>query len=122
MAQTYNSFQSYTKDNGEWRVLVQPQPGSWEVKVWLIRRNGKDIENITVEKGNFISTVIKDDGNLDLPCFLRCPENVWSLIVEALTNTTTPVKQEVVDAKIELLKNHLSDMRKIVSKKIGVEL
>ena len=46
--------------------------------------------------------------------FLRIPQDVWQLIVDAATETTPPTKKERVEAELEATKRHLDDMRHLV--------
>ena len=113
---TGESFQSYSKDNGEWRVFVQPNPAGWSVRVYIIQRQGTDSFLAEMHSGHFVMVKIKEGERNPTPT-MEVRQDVWQLIVDALANTTTPTKQGAVDTELKATKYHLEDMRSLVLKK-----
>lgn len=109
-------YKNISKQDGNWKVSVNPRPGSDEMEIWLVNvvLGKPQIANINKD-GFLLLTDIKEDGT-EKP-FMRVPMQVWQLLVDAITDSTPPTKKEVVEAQLESVKYHLEDMRKLVFEK-----
>lgn len=117
MAQGLN-YQSIQRQEGNWQIVVNPRPGSFEIEVWLINIEGGKARIANVDKNGYLQLKeIKDAYSTEdnIP-FMRVSHPVWELIVNAIAQVTPPLKKEVLDAELSATKFHLSDMRKLVFK------
>ena len=111
------NFKNIQRQEGNWQIVVNPRPGSFEIEVWLINvESGKARIANVMKDGSLEFREIKDGDPLGNAPFLRVPQNVWELIVNAISEVTPPLKKEVVDAELTATKFHLEDMRKLVFK------
>lgn len=113
MAQSLN-YQNIQRQEGNWQIVVNPRPGSFEIEVWLINIESGKAKVANVNKDGYLELKeVKDETNPGPP-FMRVPHPVWELIVNAIAEKTPPLKKEVVDAELSATKFHLEDMRKLV--------
>ena len=116
-------YQNIQRQEGNWQIVVNPRPGSFEIEVWLINIEGGKAKIANVDKNGYLQLNEVIDGyptEGNTP-FMRVPNPVWELIVNAITDTTPPLKKEVLDAELMATKYHLADMRRLVFDNIDKE-
>jgi hypothetical protein len=111
MAQT--GFSESYKEEANWKVYIQRRGWSDTVGVYLLcRQNGKGLL-ASVEKDGVLKFSEVKEGDPE-KATLVLPAMLWGLLVDAITDTTPPLRKQVVDAELSATKYHLEDMRKIV--------
>ena len=111
------NYKNIQRQEGNWQIVVNPRPGSFEIEVWLLNIEGGKARIANVDKDGYLKLrEIKDgeEASKDNIPFMRVPYPVWELIVNAITDTTPPLKKEILDAELTATKYHLGDMRRLV--------
>ena len=110
------NYKNIQKQEGNWQIVVNPRPGSFEMEIWLISVESGKAKAANVNKDGYLELKdVKDGVSLaDNVPFMRVPYPVWELIVNAITEVTLPLKKEVLDAELTATKFHLEDMRQLV--------
>jgi hypothetical protein len=103
----------------QWELIVQDSIGHLETKIWLVNKAGRIPTIASFDKGQLVMTEYKD--GVDFPPSLSLPYYAWKSIKSAMLDNQEREKSEV-EAELIATKRHLEDLRKIVSKKLGVNL
>jgi len=97
----------------EIKAIVNREWGDMN-RVFLVKHEGDKTYNGVVKKGVIEWQEVKE-GAIETPTpFVQLPQWIWQEIVNALTETTPPVKKERVEAELDATKRHLADMRRLV--------
>ena len=110
------NFTNIQRQEGNWQIVVNPRPGSFEIEVWIISVESGKAKVANINKDGYLELKEVKDGmpaEDNIP-FMRVPYPVWELIVNAIAEKTPPLKKEVLDAELSATKFHLEDMRKLV--------
>ena len=102
--------------SGNWKAVIEYEPWSDRVKIWLAELIHDKTYVASVNKDGVIEmTEVKEGAAPEKP-LLIVNGNAWEAITQALSDALPPVKQEVVDAELKATKYHLEDMRKLALK------
>lgn len=107
-----NTLNKGKAENTDYKVVVNPRPYDWNVEVWIIERRGDKSGIMSFDKTG-IATITELKKNFETPTFIL-PQQVWSLLIEAITEETPPKKMDRLDGEITATKYHLEDLRKLL--------
>lgn len=107
--------------NDKWEVKVEEYPGSWEVKIYLFRRNaaGRPAMVHIGKDGMVELTEIKPADVINEPT-MALNRDAWIALKRALTDNIVAEKQDIEkaleasDRALGATEYHLEDLRKLL--------
>lgn len=123
MATIHNRPLDYFREKENFSIFVRRGIGTFDVKVYVTERRGNTISLWTHGKdGEILVKDVKEGEDQSDLYLLKLPGQIWDLFADGVAETVPPNKPDVIEAELSATKRHLEDMRKIVSKKLEVEL
>lgn len=98
--------------SGNWKAVIEHEPWSNSVRVWLAELVHDKTFVANIKDGVIEMTEIKEGQTPEKP-LLVINGQAWEAISEALSDALPPIKKEIVDAELKATKYHLEDMRKL---------
>lgn len=106
-------------EQGNWKIFINPRPYDFNVEIWLVNKQGIKTFNTNIEEGRLKLLEVKEGvEDSEQKPFLIVPRDVWQILSNAISESTPPIKKEIIESELKATKYHLEDMRKLVFKGI----